>query len=105
MPGDDVEDVTDGDGSWLAVGLAEGKEEGWFDGALEVGVEGAVVKGVDGGEDGVAAADCDEANHLGGAGAAKASRSVDVGGFDDVVEVAAGCGEGGDALGVKEFVG
>jgi hypothetical protein len=58
LTGDDVEDVTDGDGPRLAVGLAEGKEEGWFDGLVEVRVEGAVVEGFDDGEDGVAAAEC-----------------------------------------------
>ena len=72
LTGDDVEDVTDGDGSRFAVGLAEGEEEGWFDGFVEVGVEGAVVEGVDDGEDGVAATDLDDADHLGRAGAADA---------------------------------
>ena len=68
-------------------------------------MEGAVVEGFDDGEDGVAAADLDDADHLGGAGAADASGAVDVGDSDDVVEDGAGGFEGCDALGVAEFVG
>jgi hypothetical protein len=67
-------------------------------------VEGAVVEGADDGEEGVAAADRDDADHLGGAGAADACGAVDVGGPDDVVEDDAGCFEGGDVGGVAELV-
>ena len=34
------EDAAEGDGPRLAVGLAEGEEEGWFDGIVEVRVGG-----------------------------------------------------------------